>query len=1231
MRLLRGDLLRIHCRAPLHEVSAIDLRRFGIESLNPSLESQDDKTKVTIVVNTSEDREEDEIKEVAVPTTPLLVANTTTRTWEYKGDPLGQCSILQVLLLSENRLTSLAGIECCQGRLWKLDVRDNMINDLSAFISMEHLGELDLGGNAITYNELVKLSHMHIMSIRLDGNPSLVGSDGKQDKEYRRNVLHLLPNIWMLDDCIVTAKERRSASDFFDSFGNDVSDEVPENIRNILSLAKRIGVPRTNTKGGDGVAGGGEPSPPEKNDETCGPQLKSVFAWGSSQFMLPTLNDDTNIISVSKNEPTPSSSTSTTTSSSKLPLSKSTGSSKPKIYPNDIAQEVHLWAASKPLPEHSIVCQTFQQLLLRQPFLPELQDKFRMSHIIKFHNYISNIHSTFFDLNAPKVGTAIIDPGKFDLLQLQHLSPRMRLDLCILMCISIEFDVPHFILQDSLSILLKLDLSDQNINNISNLPKYCRSLLCRALHDIGKTEVSSGLLTGKEFAIAYTYTELELELLRSIPKFVTKPCSMNYDEGDNDSRTSLELRARHGIILLSRSPSFPPLLQSKQLGNAGVQATYSRLLPLLMTGGMAAPDLADESGGENLWRLAVSKPSRNYSRPWAGDDANKDDVNEDDVNEDGTSAPKLIDDSIDLPTSLAELRQSRTRSRLYEGSFFEASSLILTKPAPNILFEDEPSASAAYYASSRLPKVGERVEIAYEQGQSYFPLIVDITDEANAVQLEPLINVMGNRTSGGGNSMKVSEKENAATSNVWLGIRELIWNPNFGYWRHSSAMAMAAKKMKAISKANSYKLYRSSSSLSKSGVSGNYGVNNVAITDTKRINIDNNIDNNSNSRKNEPKAVGGFSANGTWDSQFVLAPPVLIEAQNNNAQRNSWQQVEHPEFSMNAGPNMNYQLVEKADTLGAPAPSAVYTLLQEQLTYNEALNSKSMPKEPSNDDSNTSSLFDLTSLPNEPISPTTASSTKKAGPEDNSTTAEQKMEENKRPITPTSAALERDIRSRTKVLSRESSKSGGGGGGSRKRNDGSIKYHKPAATKHEMTLLTAARVNKKKKKAAGATAWFIQQPKATLVVDELSYQHAMARKQREKMLLNNQDKEQTEKNIFFKEDERSRLVRKVALLRRRASRTKFSTMKGYVDETLNDVREKGRIARDVVRVAPHNFVPKEDAVPTPLLPNISLSSGIYALARRQRVNKWKRSSTEMTRSENLIISASAPALVRSTS
>ena len=68
---------------------------------------------------------------------------------------------------------------------------------------------------------------------------------------------------------------------------------------------------------------------------------------------------------------------------------------------------------------------------------------------------------------------------------------------------------------------------------------------------------------------------------------------------------------------------------------------------------------------------------------------------------------------------------------------------------------------------------------------------------------------------------------------------------------------------------------------------------------------------------------------------------------------------------MNTGPNMNYRLVQKAEPLGAPPASAVYTLLQEQLTYNEILKASQPLQERSRDDSMSSSLFDLTSLPNE--------------------------------------------------------------------------------------------------------------------------------------------------------------------------------------------------------------------------------------------------------------------------
>jgi len=176
-----------------------------------------------------------------------------------------------------------------------------------------------------------------------------------------------------------------------------------------------------------------------------------------------------------------------------------------------------------------------------------------------------------------------------------------------------------------------------------------------------------------------------------------------------------------------------------------------------------------------------------------------------------------------------------------------------------------------------------------------------------------------------------------------------------------------------------------------------------------------------------------------------------------------------------------------------------------------------------------------------------------------------------------------------------------------------------------MQIMTAARVGKKKK-ASGPTAWYIQQPKATLVVDELSYQqHANTRKHREKLGKMYPNKR---KDSIPSEDERSKLVRKVASLRRRASRTRFSTMKGAVDDTLQAMREKGQSAREVIRVAPHKFVPVQESVPTPLLPNMSLGSGVYARSRQKRVNKFKRTNGERRRRQHLVISASAPSISR---
>jgi hypothetical protein len=87
MRILRGDLLRIHCRAPLDQISVIDLRRCGVESLNPQNEGdqgeeQHNKTTLRVIVDeqtTAHEQNQDSSsrREVPTKTKNTLVAVTT--------------------------------------------------------------------------------------------------------------------------------------------------------------------------------------------------------------------------------------------------------------------------------------------------------------------------------------------------------------------------------------------------------------------------------------------------------------------------------------------------------------------------------------------------------------------------------------------------------------------------------------------------------------------------------------------------------------------------------------------------------------------------------------------------------------------------------------------------------------------------------------------------------------------------------------------------------------------------------------------------------------------------------------------------------------------------------------------------------------------------------------------------------------------------------------------------
>ncbi len=1183
MRILRADLLRQFARAPLNEVALLDLRRCGVAQC---------------------------------------------------GSDLGECVSLEVLLLSENLLENLRGVEACQGRLWKLDARGNRISDLSAFAAFEHIGEVDLGANRLGYDELVKIAHVNIMSLRLDENVQLIGGGGSgealsEKAKRRRNLVYLLPLVWVLDGIIVTSRERAAANAYFTAASEAGCED--EHINNLLALRKRVGtrrpvegdsvlMPRVGAdtnEDGDTSAGSGEASGGGSSENssaaagvsgneggtTSAAKIPSIFAWGSTQIaLLGSLTSD-------------------------LLEQNQTNKSK----------EVTQWQWARPaeIPLDVPACSAFRDWVLNSPILPRLHDTYRVPHIIALHNRCGSVLSKYFEVNAPRVGLGIIDQGIFNIDKLLGLPTRTRLDLAIMLAVSVYFDVPQSILQDALSILLKMDLEDRDVDSMGRLPTYGRALLCLALRSVamdetafsadvrrggeeeeeGELELGSGAVGG--------YSEIEYDLLSSLSPSLHAPIDEQfYSPGANDNfSTSLELQARHAIILLSRSPAFPPLLQKKELSAAGVRASYNRLLPLLLVGGMAATDLEAESDGANMWRQAVRNPARQYEKPWAegsgGQSPGSTGAGGDDGGE--SSYPEEQDDPTGYP------RQEM---------FYSVPS---TAPVPaGIRLEDEPSASATFYRASRLPNVGERVEISFNDGNRYFPKIVEITKQNNMVQLEPLGEYMRQHHQTG------LANRNESGTEVWLSVRELFWNPN-GYWKHSSAASAGAQRMKLITQMRSSKLHRSSSGLSRSGLPLSRGLSNSALPPASME-----VEGMDREAGKGPRMVGGFAADGTWDAHFVLAPPKLVHAQNEAAgPSNGWNIVGEHDFTVNAGPLRDVFSVEAATPLGVPPPSPVFRLLQAQLEHNESRKrrlgkavsspSAAVKTTPEHNNSNSaeedcsSSLFQLTSVPATEEKVKVVEKMK--GGRQDAHAAEPKAKQEIRP-----EASDREYATAVKATSDTASKVG-------------LKIASPKSSTRKISMQSSNTVPTlhprprllappggpgsfeervlrlapatKKKKASGPTAWYVKQGKSTMVVDQFNYARAWSEQQ--KKILSGRPLDAYAAASFGKKSmrrvssERSRLVQRVASLRKRASRTRFSTMEAEADKTIRLSIEKGKTQLGKVNAVSHEFVPVNEAIPTPLLPNKALSHGVKAKARQHRVNRFKRSLGEIRAEKRLVI------------
>ncbi|XP_050401356.1 uncharacterized protein LOC126818166 isoform X2 [Patella vulgata] len=116
---------------------------------------------------------------------------------------------LQYINLQGNNIQDIYNLECCP-QLWSLNLSCNQIQCLDGLSRFLCFGTLILSNNDLSWKELVKIRHIHILNLSLHGNPQL-----EKDNYYRIHVIDCLPNVWMLDGRIITSAERIQVKNFF--------------------------------------------------------------------------------------------------------------------------------------------------------------------------------------------------------------------------------------------------------------------------------------------------------------------------------------------------------------------------------------------------------------------------------------------------------------------------------------------------------------------------------------------------------------------------------------------------------------------------------------------------------------------------------------------------------------------------------------------------------------------------------------------------------------------------------------------------------------------------------------------------------------------------------------------------------------------------------------------------------------------------------------------------------
>jgi hypothetical protein len=567
----------------------------------------------------------------------------------------------------------------------------------------------------------------------------------------------------------------------------------------------------------------------------------------------------------------------------------------------------------------------FLSLVAAEPHHPTICQSGRLSGLVQHHNEESARVSKHFSTALPRPGLQPITIGKIDWSPFRTLQRRQLLDLSVMLAVTVLYEVPDNVLLEALTMLLKVDVDMKHIESLAALPRYGRMVMAHHVKNILRQYV-------EDKNPAYVLNFIEKELYNALPEWTSR---LNKERDtaiqpiDEDERIGQEHLSRHAVILFSRSPAFPSLVRGRDTSlSAHEKRVYERLVPLLTVAGMTNEDLHTEVD-ENLWKKRVENPSRHYSRPWELGDGAAVDV-EGDQEANGASppmSPPYGGFNSDEENDFAFLAQSGDEHETLVGTpgWTPRSARMNTAPlsvgANRIMtagsegMGEGMEAGSMFYKGIRIPKVNERVEMATQLLGRIYPQIVEVFDFGNVIKLESF--------------------PGATRTTQWLMHRDIFWNPK-GYWRHGSGVSFSADLAAGARLSAATRLHRVNKGLTKSGLLASEGVANRALPEAlAKLVLET-----PSAPGHEAKPLKIFANNKTWDPNFVVAPPKMVQAQNMYARAmgapGDWDPIQTLPFIVkDSSESLQKGYVNRSADL-RPVESSVYKVLENRLRQEDA-------------------------------------------------------------------------------------------------------------------------------------------------------------------------------------------------------------------------------------------------------------------------------------------------------